>query len=180
MKKLLFILLISLVNCKKLPTPNSVNQKLGPNYYIQIDGKEYSHDEMQKYDNEKVTIVNVYYGKHATSLYGEKAKDGAIIVESRDYCRNRYQTYFKEKSPDYSELLSKVEDAKGIVYILNDKVLSGNFEGTLASINDNVFKKIMVLSKDDLKLKYNIMDRDFGVAVEFNVPKNLYNGKKKF
>lgn len=50
---------------------------------IILDGKEIANDEMQDIDPETIESISVLKDATATATYGERAKDGAIIITSK-------------------------------------------------------------------------------------------------
>jgi hypothetical protein len=66
------------------------------------------------------------------------------------------------------------------VYIINDKIQDGNYEGNLSAINDELIIGIEILSKEQLYTSYKIRDKQFGILVYSRKPKDLYNVDKKF
>ena len=47
---------------------------------VVVDGKEISHDQLNTLAPDRIESINVLKGDKAVALYGEKAKEGAIIV----------------------------------------------------------------------------------------------------
>ena len=95
-------------------------------------------------------------------------------------CKKRFKNYFKSKSNEYSKLLASEKNESNFIYILNGKLLSENYEGDLASINDKVFVSLKIISKDDLEKLYKVSDKSYGILINSDVPDNLYKGKEKF
>ncbi|PNQ73391.1 hypothetical protein C1T31_07710 [Hanstruepera neustonica] len=52
--------------------------------YILLDGKEITQKQMNELDSDSIKSVNVLKGDSATSKYGDKAKDGAIIITTKE------------------------------------------------------------------------------------------------
>ncbi|WP_104736186.1 M56 family metallopeptidase [Hanstruepera ponticola] len=52
--------------------------------YILLNGKEITQKEMEALDSETIKSVNVLKGESATKKYGNKAKDGAIIISTKE------------------------------------------------------------------------------------------------
>jgi len=48
-----------------------------------IDGKEVTKAEMDKLDSNDIASVNVYKGEKAVKKYGEKAKDGVVVITTK-------------------------------------------------------------------------------------------------
>ncbi|WP_299889212.1 hypothetical protein [uncultured Lacinutrix sp.] len=54
------------------------------NPLIIYDGKQISKDKLKDLDSKKIKSINVLKGESATSLHGEKGKDGVIIISSKE------------------------------------------------------------------------------------------------
>lgn len=104
---------------------------------------------MLKIDSEDVALVSTYFGKEAKQLYGKKAKDGVVIIQTKKFATNKYETFFKSYSQDYEQMLS-ITDRKDIQYILNDNVLTEDFEGSLALLNNELLKELKVVNQETL------------------------------
>lgn len=161
-------------------SPKKVLKKLGEDPVFFIDSVSVSQEDLKKYDPNDISSVTVYKDKKAIELLGDDGKDGAVYIETKKFCRNRYVKYFASKSTEYKQRVTDLENEDNIQYILNERVLTIGFEGDLASIDDKVFKAIKFISKEELIKKYQIDDKDFGFQILSETPKDLYNGNKKF
>jgi hypothetical protein len=120
------------------------------------------------------------YDTSATKLYGDVAKDGAVIIETRSFARHLFITFFRKSSQSFDSLYKAVGNDTSFAYIINDKVQKGNYEGNLSAITDQLFGGLEILTKEQLYSKYNINDKQFGILIRSKRPKDLYNGDKKF
>jgi len=132
-------------------SPKKVLKKLGNNPVIFIDSLNVDHVEFKKYDPKDVSSVTVYNGKEAIELVGEQGKDGVVYIETIKFSKIRYWNFFKSKSLEYLKIVPTPNSDTNVQYILNKRVLTEDFEGTLASIDNKTFKQIIILSKEDLK-----------------------------
>ena len=123
--------------------------------------------------------MTTYYDKDAKKRFGEKAKDGAVIIETKEFARNRYETFFKSYSKDYEKMLSQTQKRNPIA-LWNDRILTENDEGDLASIDKNLIKEIKIIDQKELIEKYQIQNKTVGVIIKAEAPNNLYNAKEKF
>ncbi|MFZ4930379.1 hypothetical protein [Chryseobacterium sp. Mn2064] len=146
--------------------------KLGKDPVTFIDSVKVSRSEVLSFDSKRVTLMTVYDPTEAKSLIGEDGKDGAIYVETRDFGRKRFLRYFKSKSAEFSKLLDSKGNDSTFQYIHNGKVLTNNFEGGLALVDDRVFKAIQIINKKELSSEYNITDKEYGIIITSNVPEN--------
>ena len=58
------------------------------------------------------------------------------------------------------------ESDSSVIYILNGKVLTTNFEADLSEINDKSFIELTIIDKNTLRKKYKILDKAFGVLIK--------------
>lgn len=161
-------------------SPRRVMKKIRANPIIFIDSINVEPAEMQKFDPNIISLVTVFKSKEAVELYGEDGKDGVIFIETKPFSKNRYQNYFKTKSPAYKKIIEEELNTENVQYILNGKILTENYDGDLASITDKTFKKIQIINSQELEKKYKITGKTYGILITSDVPENLYKGKEKF
>jgi hypothetical protein len=181
MKKVSFILVLLMIilGCSHKLAPTQATQKLGPNPYFEFDGKPVEFSYLKTVNPMDISVIHNYYNKEAIKLYGEKAKDGAVLIETRTYAKNNFEAFFKRCSGEYGEMINKT-DTSDIQYILNERILKKNIEGDLSLITEKTLKSIKLIDSQELENKYQVKDKKVGVIVEAKRPKDLYNSKKKF
>lgn len=145
-----------------------------------VDSVRTSKADLMKYNPKNVAMVTVYKDTNATKIMGNEAKYGLIYIETKQFCKHRYWSYFKSKSSEYSKIVTSPENDANIQYILNKRVLKDNYEGDLASVNDTLFKGIQIINKEQLAKDYGITDKDYGIIILSDKPSNLKNSKDKF
>ncbi|MDB5221448.1 MAG: hypothetical protein JWN83_115 [Chitinophagaceae bacterium] len=160
--------------------PKTAAGKLGPNPIFIIDSQRVSQSDLSKYSPDSIATVVMLYDTAATKLYGDAAKDGAVIIETRSFARNMFISFFRKSSHVYDSLYNVVGNDTSFAYIINDKVQKENYEGNLSAITDELFNGLEILTKEQLYSKYKIRDKQFGILVHSKRPKELYNGDKKF
>jgi hypothetical protein len=180
MKKLLLLPLttIALTVCGQ--SPKKVLKKLGNDPIFFVDSVNIDKSELKNYDPKDIAQVTVYKDSDAIRLAGPEGKDGVVYVETKEFARKLYWTFFSSKSAEYSRIVPTPGSDSLIQYILNKRVLTSNFEGDLALVSDSIFKKITILDRDALQSQYHISDKTYGVVIESDKPANLYHAKKKF
>lgn len=161
-------------------SPKKMMKKIGDKPIFFIDSVNVDQTEMMKYLPEQIASITVYKDNDAIELMGEDGKDGVIYIETKDFARGRYWKYFTRKSNEYSELVKTSQPNDRIQYILNDRILTDNFEGNLSMIDDSIFKEIKIIDAATLEKDYKIENKDFGVIIFSDKPDNLYKAKKKF
>jgi hypothetical protein len=100
-----------------------------------------------------------------------------VYIETKKFARNKYWSFFKSKSAKYLKVVSSPESDSSVVYILNGKVLSANFEGDLAGIDDKSFIDLQVIDKSKLLSDYGIKDKSIGIVIKANI--RIENKKPK-
>lgn len=166
-------------SCKTQLTPEMGIEKLGANPYFEVDNQPVSQDDILNYDASDIAYLKAYYDKKATRQFGDKGKDGAVLIMTKEFATSKYETLFKEFSEDYEKMINKTNKEE-IQYILNGRILTDNFEGSLASLNSKLLKKITLIDQKELSDKFKIQDKNVGVIIQAKRPKNLYNSKEKF
>src|SRR5882762_9493597 len=102
LRNLLILTLIVFTNCKTTKfSPDEAVEKLGPKPYIEIDGQPVNRTEFNNFSPTEAASATVYYGNNAIMKFGEKAKDGAVIIESKALAIIKYETLFRAFSKDY-------------------------------------------------------------------------------
>jgi hypothetical protein len=161
-------------------SPNEIVSKLGKHPMYIIDSVRLTTKEFLKFDANTIASVEILTDTDATKRFGDDAKDGVIIGQTKMLARSRYLRYFRAKSSAFDSLYKAAGSDSTFQYIVNDKLKTNQFEGDLAAIDDNLFISLEILTADDLKQKYQITDKSVGVLIKCRKPKNLFNGDSKF
>ncbi|WP_214225511.1 hypothetical protein [Pedobacter sp. B4-66] len=132
-----------------------------------MDGKEILKSGMSNINPDDIAMVTVLKPESSKS-YGEKGRNGVVLIETKVHCRQIFQKYLSSKSPKYQEILTRNAGDQKIQYILNGKVLKNNYEGDLASIADSTFISVDVIDAAELK-GYNVSEMLFGVVIKTKV-----------
>jgi len=167
MRYLIICLFLCPLTALAQTTAEKVMGTLGPNPLFFLDSVRVSHDQLQLMDANQVTLVIVYKMDHAVQLYGDSAKDGAVWIETRPFARKHYITFFRKISPKYDSLYNIAKTDTTFQYIANDKIETGSFEGSFESIDDKTFISMDIINADDLKKKYNITDKQYGIILAY-------------
>jgi len=112
-----------IIICTKQPMKATSEQ-----LYI-VDGKEVSYEQMEKISPTQIASVDVLKGKTATNLYGERAKNGVIVITTRG------------------------DDHKEPVYILDGKKVDKQ-EAYNHMNNKQMIKDVIRLDAEQAKKKY--------------------------
>ncbi len=173
--------MLLIVSCKtaQVPGPKEISQKLGKSPYYEFNGVETPMSKLVNVSPDSIATIETFFDEDAVSRYGEKARDGAVLITTKDKAREMYVAFFSEKSKEYASIIEEVGNAN-IQYILNDKIQIGDFEGRLSTITDKEFRRLKIVSKEVLEKKYDITDKRYGVIIKAKAPKTLYKGKEKF
>lgn len=145
-----------------------------------IDSVKVSKTDLQKYNPDDIARVTVYKDAYAIERGGPEAKYGLIYIETKQFAKNQYWSFFSSKSAEYKKVVPSPTKDANVQYILNKRVLTKDYEGDLASVTDKTFKEIHIISKDDLFKNFGVKNKDYGIIIISAAPPNLKNGKDKF
>lgn len=176
---LLFVVLISTSCGLTRLAPSESVQKLGEDPYMEVDGIPIQKKDLNKYNPEKIAVVNTLYSKEAKKRFGQKAKDGAVLIFTKEFAIEKYENLFRKVSEEYSSM-RKGMDPNQIQYILNNRVLKANYEGDLAVLSKKQIRSIRIINKNELIETFQIRGKSVGVIIEAKRPKNVYNSKEKY
>ena len=160
--------------------PQKAAQQLGAKPVYFIDSVEVSQAALQDYAPESIAALTIYKDAEATRLVGTRGKDGVVYVETKLFDTRHYRRYFARKSTAYAQLVAAGVAETNIQYVLNGRLLTTNYEGDLASIDDQLFQGLAVLDQAALQQRYPDNSATYGVVLTSRTPKNLYHGKRKF
>ncbi|PHN07329.1 TonB family protein [Flavilitoribacter nigricans] len=111
--------------------------------YVLINDQPAPADWKSSIDKENIAKVNVLKGEAAIAAYGEKAKDGAIQIYTKDFkkANNETDNQYKE-APSAKVIISKLGHAPvDPLFILDGEV----FEGDINDLDPNDIEMIDVL-----------------------------------
>jgi hypothetical protein len=92
-----------------------------------------------------MAAVTVYKDTNAIKLIGPEGRNGVVYLETRKFARNRYWKLFSTRSAEYKKAVPNPESDSTVAYILNGKVLTGSFEGTLSTCNEKNLLELKVI-----------------------------------
>lgn len=124
----------------------------------------------EAYQPSEIAFVSVYKDSNAIKIAGQKAKNGVIYITTKSFARERYWSYFKSKSQEYLQNVPDLEAEKEVIYILNGKALTENYESDLFNVNDSNFIDMSLIDKKQLKNKYNISGKKLAFLIKTKTP----------
>jgi hypothetical protein len=161
-KIILFFLLIP--SSLLAQSTDQVVKRLGPDPLIIVDTIK-TDGGISKVDVNTIAVLTVMGDTSAMKLYGDEAKDGAVIIETKDFAKRQYIAFFRKMSTQYDSLYTIANSDSTFQYIVNDKVKTGNYFGDLALIIKDKYVSMEILSADDLKKKYSITGKTYGILI---------------
>lgn len=132
---------------------------------LYMDGKVINDADMANLNPNDIATVTILKAKSAAK-YGEKGKNGVVLIETVAYRRKHFQEYFSSKSAAYSKILLGDKSADGIKYIMDGKVLNKKDETDLANITDSTFISIALIDAGDLLKSYAVSGSQWGVVIK--------------
>ncbi|HAF35285.1 MULTISPECIES: hypothetical protein [Sphingobacterium] len=171
MKKLIFtILFVSLFSLGYAQTTVQISKTSKGAPIMFVDSVQISQADLQKLNPNDIASVKVYKDSQAFKHIDSNA-NGALYVETKQFCRKRFLNYFKSKSSAFKHLLESQGSDDGFHYILHGKLLGKGYEAKLAAINDKFFKSITIIEKKELVDRYGATDKNFGILIVSDEPK---------
>lgn len=174
------LLFTNVQNSQAQKSPEKAIKRLGPNPIFIIDSIRVEKDRLSNQNPADVTSLQMLYDQEAMERFGPSAKDGVVIVETRTFSRNKFISYFRKKSLAYDSLFVKNSGDRDFIYIINDKVQEGNYEGNVGAIDDEVFISLTILDQTQLQQKYKVNHKLYGISISSKKPKDLYRKEEKF
>lgn len=160
--------------------PEEAVKRLGANPLFIIDSVKATRADLQKYDPQSITSVTILKDTSMIKSYGGEVKEGVVLIETRDFARRKFIRFLRSVSTKYDSLYTSIGNDGSFCYIINDKVQQGSYEGNLSTLDNKLFISLEILSAEELKNKFAIDDRKYGIWIRANKPENLYNKDKKF
>ncbi|RYE59020.1 MAG: hypothetical protein EOP48_02165 [Sphingobacteriales bacterium] len=142
-----------------------------------IDSVNVTRVELQDYQPTDIALLTVYKDTNSIKLVGPQGRDGAVYIETKKFARNRYWRFFVRKSSEYLKVVPSPQSDSSVVYVLNGKVLTTNFEGELAGISDTSFIDLQVIHKAKLLTDYGINNKSVGIIIKANTKTESDNPK---
>src|SRR5690606_30196972 len=105
------------------------------------------------YSPDEFASITVIKGGEAISLRGEEAKNGIVYIFTKDYVRTKYWNLFRAISAPFAKAVKSPGDVD-VVYILNDKILTGKTEADLFLVTKDNLIDIQVIEKEQLKRQF--------------------------
>lgn len=178
MKHLIFTMIFALVYLLGYSQTTVKESKASNGVPIMfVDSVRISQADLQKYKSDDIATVTVYKDSSKFKHLDGNAI-GAIYIETNQFSRKRFLNYFKSKSSEFKNLLASQQGDGNFQYVLNGEILSKNYEGKLAAIDDKNFKSITIIRMNELVKKYGETDKTFGIVIVSDVSENSPNGKK--
>jgi TonB family protein len=135
------------------------------NALVIVDGKEITKDELEKISPDKIESISVLKNESATILYGEKGKDGVILLT----LKNDGQTNQSLKLQANSPLIFKNTDGSGSrPLIVKDGLIAEN--ENVNNIPPETIESINVLKGESATKKYGEKGKNGVVEITLKHP----------
>ncbi len=121
---------------------------------------------LNAYEPNEIAMVSVLKADHAIKIAGPEGENGVIYIFTKEFAKKIYWYYFKSKSSSYVKVVPSYDKDSDVVYILNNKVLTRDYEGDLYMINDKTFIELKVIDKRALKKEFNLSNKKWGVVIK--------------
>ncbi|WP_183580024.1 TonB-dependent receptor plug domain-containing protein [Mucilaginibacter sp. X5P1] len=112
---------------------------------------------------DSILEISILKDQNATSIYGQEAINGVVIITNRRFAITHYQSNFSKLSKKYKNYirLNNCDDS-GLLYVINGVPLDGK--------SDDIIRKLYDLNKYNIK-SVNIIEK--GINEESTIQKPL-------
>ena len=154
-----------------------------------IDGKESSRTVVDALDPSRIESISILDGKEATDIYGDKAKNGAMVIQlhstAEQILQNKYKIDAISKtrldalnrgSKNWGVTFHSVSGKKPLVYIDGKEAVG---EEALSSVSPERIKSISVMKDKAAVEDYGERGKDGVVLVDL-LTEEEYQNKQKF
>lgn len=154
-----------------------------------IDGKESSRTVVDALDPSRIESISILDGKEATDIYGDKAKNGAMVIQlhstAEQILQNKYKIDAISKtrldalnrgSKNWGVTFHSVSGKKPLVYIDGKEAVG---EEALSSVSPGRTKSISVMKDKAAVEVYGERGKDGVVLVDL-LTEEEYQNKQKF
>ena len=154
-----------------------------------IDGKESSRTVVDALDPSSIESISILDGKEATDIYGDKAKNGAMVIQlhstAEQILQNKYKIDAISKtrldalnrgSKNWGVTFHSVSGKKPLVYIDGKEAVG---EEALSSVSPERIKSISVMKDKAAVEVYGERGKDGVVLVDL-LTEEEYQNKQKF
>lgn len=128
---------------------NDNNKEAQP--LIIVDGKEVNAKLMKAIDPKAIESVSVLKDKTAIALYGEKGKNGVIVITLKDQNSGSLDENTDKHKTTVRIRLADIPESEQPTYVVNGKVTN---QKDVSAINPDQIKSISILKGDVAKEKY--------------------------
>jgi hypothetical protein len=156
-----------MISCYSIYNKSKNNTLFPPNdplYFV--DSIRVNSGFLKNFQPTEIAYVSVYKDSNAIRLAGKDAVNGAIYILTKSFARQHYWEYFRSKSADYRDKVPDLKTEAEVIYIVNDKILEKDYEGTLFTINNDNFIEMTVVGSEFLNKAYAIHGKSLGVVIK--------------
>lgn len=134
-----------------------------PIYFV--DSVQTDATGMNGLNPENIGMISVVKGKKLEALYGPRAVNGVIYIETKLFAHERYKKMFSELSPAYATALKQYGSDSSFQYILDGVLLKNVMDPMLTALERKNIVDITVISQRILRIQYKIKDKQAGVII---------------
>ena len=113
--------------------------------FIVVDGNDYSENSLKDINPQDIEDMTVLKAEEALKYYGTKAKNGAIVIRTKDYVKN-IQSIYKDEIEVYREANGKIvikgKNAPNVIFIVDGETIE---KAELEKLDKNQIKTVRVL-----------------------------------
>jgi TonB-dependent SusC/RagA subfamily outer membrane receptor len=172
MRNIIFCILVLLsgaTSSRAQQNKDSIHSITAKPIYV-IDGSIAGNDALNKMNPGDIASIDVLKGNAATALYGERGRDGVIVINTKAAAKKRFWTLLCSASNEYQKIMTTPESDSIAIYKLNGELLTKTTKHQLYNLNSKDIKTVLV-SEDQGMPANGSSGKKYIVAIETNGPK---------
>lgn len=159
--KLITFFLLTLLGCKASNGPSTMTKNL---FYV-LDGVPSSKAVFDKLINENIAEVIVLKGESAVTLFGTKAKNGAVLIATKAAAKKIYTRNLSAFSSEYSRKIQTLRNDSELLYVIDGIPLYKEPEAKLYKLKAAQISSLTLMGPEDAKTTFGVDKKDGAVII---------------
>ena len=164
--KTISLILILFSSCFFYSNAQKNDLKIPKNVLYILDGTPIKKSQMDDIKEDNIAEITIFKGESAKTLYGKKAKNGVIIITTKESASKMYRKKFSEVSQEYSNQIKSISDDNDILYFVNDQAIQDNKEYKLYKLKKEEIIEIVLYNFVETKQKFGIEKKNGSVLIK--------------
>lgn len=144
---------------------DSIHSGIEKPIYV-VDGTISGKAALEKMNPEDIQSIDVLKGNTAMALYGERAREGVVVINTKAAAKKRFWTLLCTESNEYGKIIVSPESDSVAMYKLNGELLSKSSEKRLYNLTQKDILKVLVSEYQIISAANGNSEKKYIVAIE--------------